>query len=129
MSQLSPADRRFLEQRRLRTHVGMYLLPAALGAIVALWVGLFAWWPIAVNSRHAWSFFEGRMIPAGTVTTYAITVTVLVNVLLLVLCVALLIGILWARSERRYLKVLAQLERGASPEPAVTAQSPAQSSP
>lgn len=107
MSSLTPADRRFLEGRRLRTHVGLYLLPAALGLVLLVWACLFWWWPLAINPMHAAVSYEGVVVPKGTLTRYAITVTVLVNLVLLVLSVAVTYGILWARSERRYLRLLA----------------------
>lgn len=91
----------------MRTHVGLFLLPVALGVIVSLWVGLFAWWPLAINPMHAAVFYEGETIPKGTLTRYAIVTTGLVNLLLLAVSVAITYGILWARSERRYLKLLA----------------------
>jgi hypothetical protein len=107
MTSPSPSDRRFLDRRRMRMHVGLYLLPTALGLVLSIWVGLFAWWPLAINPMHAAVFFEGEAVPKGTLTRYAIVTTVLVNLLLLAVSVAVTYGILWARSERRYLKLLA----------------------
>jgi hypothetical protein len=131
---LSPVDRRFLDQRRARTHVGLYVLPAALVALVGTWVGLFAWWPLAVNPMHAAVFYEGvpmtaeaaanlTCFPKGTLTQYAITTSILVNLLLLVLGVAIVFGILWARGERRYLKLLA--DGSDSPQTSRTGAAPA----
>lgn len=93
----------------MRTHVGLFVLPAVLGCVLAIWVGLFAWWPLAINPMHAAVYFEGVPIEKGTLTRYAIVLTVVVNLLLLAVGVAVVYGILWARSERRYLKLLASL--------------------
>ena len=118
MSSPSPADRRFLDSRRTRTHIGLYVLPALLGLVVAVWVGLFAWWPLAINPMHAAVYFEGVAIEKGTLTRYAIVLTVVVNMLLLSVGVAVVYGILWARSERRYLKLLASwLDSAPAPKP------------
>lgn len=106
---LSEGDRRFIERRRGRTHVGLYVLPALLVLVLAGWIGLFSWWPLAINPMHAAIYYEGMVIQKGTVTTYAITVAVLLNVLLLVSAIALIVGLFWARSERRYLRLLARL--------------------
>jgi hypothetical protein len=106
---LSEADLRFIERRRGRTHLGLYVLPALLVLLIGLWIGLFSWWPLAINPMHAAIYYEGMVIQKGTVTTYAITVAVLLNVLLLISSVTLTLCLFWARSERRYLKLLARL--------------------
>jgi hypothetical protein len=109
---LSESDLRFLERRRGRSHVGLYVLPGLLVLLLGLWIGLFSWWPLAINPMHAAIYYEGMVIEKGTVTTYAITVAVLLNALLLVLSAALVFALFWARSERRYLKLLARLPEG-----------------
>jgi len=106
---LSERDRRFVERRRDRLHVGLYVLPALLALLLGIWIGLFSWWPLAVNPMHAAIYYEGMPIEKGTVTTYAITAAVMLNVLLLVLALALAFALLWARTERRYLKLLVRL--------------------
>ena len=112
----------------MRTHVGLYLLPIALCVLLSTWVGLFAWWPLAINPMQAAVHFEGEQVVKGTLTQYAIVVTILVNVLLLVASVAITFGILWARSERRYLRLLAGWpERQAQPaQTPVLAKKPAE---
>jgi hypothetical protein len=129
MSQLSPADRRFIEGRRLRTHVGLYVVPSALAGVLALWAALFTWWPIVFNIRHAWDvyYYQGSVIPPGAAISYAITVTMLVNALMLLLCVALVFAMLWARSERRYLRLLGKLDSAPSTSVVSPTQTPEQS--
>jgi small-conductance mechanosensitive channel len=111
---LSDADRRFLERRRERTHIGLYVLPIVLLVVIGLWIGLFVYWPLSVNPIHAATYYEGQLIEKGTVTTYAITVTVLLNALLIALGLAITFALLWARSERRYLRLLTRLAQPAS---------------
>jgi hypothetical protein len=106
---LSDGDLRFLERRRGRTHVGLYVLPVFLVILLGGWIALFSWWPLAINPMHAASYYEGVLIEKGTVTIYAIMVAVLLNALLLALSMGVAFGLLWARSERRYLKLLARL--------------------
>ena len=106
---LSDADRRFLERRRERTHVGLFVLPLVLLGFVALWVVLFIYWPLSINPFHAAVHYEGQNVERGTLTTYAITVTILLNVLLMAVSLAVCFAVLWARSERRYLRLLARL--------------------
>jgi hypothetical protein len=72
------------------------------------------YWPLAVNPIHAATYYEGQLIEKGTVTTYAITVTVLLNALLIALGLAITFALLWARSERRYLRLLTRLAQPAS---------------
>lgn len=106
---LSDADRRFVERRRERTHIGLYVLPLVLLATVGLWAGLFVYWPLAINPMYAAVYYEGQPIEKGTVTTYAITVTILLNLLIVALSSAVGFAVLWARSERRYLRLVARL--------------------
>jgi hypothetical protein len=113
---LSDGDMRFLERRRGRTHVGLYVLPAFLLFLLGLWVGLFYWWPLAINPIHAAVHYEGSLVEKGTVTTYAIIGAVLLNALLLALALAVTFGMLWARTERRYLKLLTR-QRAATAAP------------
>ena len=105
---LSDAERRFLERRRERTHIGLYLLPLALLLLLAVWIGLFVYWPLAINPVHAAVHYQGRNEP-GALTTYAVIVAVLLNVLLFAIGLAVLFAVLWARSERRYLRLLGRL--------------------
>jgi hypothetical protein len=106
---LSDAERRFLERRRERTHIGLFLLPLALLLLLAVWVGLFVYWPLAINPVHAAVHYQGRTLEPSTITTYAVVVAVLLNVLLFAIGLAVLFAVLWARSERRYLRLLGRL--------------------
>lgn len=121
---LSEGDRRFLERRRERTHVGLFVLPLVLLGFVALWGVLFVYWPLAINPFYAAVHYEGQR----TLTTYAIIVTILLNVLLLAISLAVCFAVLWARSERRYLRLLARLvkvEEGAKKDAAAKAEAAA----
>lgn len=92
--------------------MGLYVLPVFLIVLLGGWIGLFSWWPLAINPMHAAIYYEGMVIEKGTVTTYAITAAVLLNALLLALAVAVTFGLLWARTERRYLKLLTRVREG-----------------
>jgi hypothetical protein len=108
MAQLSNSDRLFLEQRRARKHIGLYVFPALLALLVLVWGALFVWWPLAVNPKAVLGAAESRIIDCGTgaLSTYAVSATVLVNVVFVLLSVVVVLGIAWARSERRYLRLL-----------------------
>ena len=107
MAKPSSLDRSFLDQRRAGRYVGLYVLPVALLIVAACWVSLFAWWPLAVNPWHAVGHFEGRVVEPGTATKYAMTAAVLLNLLLFAISAGLALAIGWARTERRYLRLLA----------------------
>jgi len=111
MANPSSADRSFLDQRRAGRYVGLYVLPAALLIVLSGWVALFTWWPLAVNPWYAVGAFEGQVVEPGTVTKYAMSAAVLVNLLLGAITVALSLAIGWARTERRYLRLLASVSQ------------------
>ena len=60
MAQLSNSDRLFLEQRRARKHIGLYVFPALLALLVLVWGALFVWWPLAVNPKAVLGAAESR---------------------------------------------------------------------
>jgi hypothetical protein len=125
MANPSSADRSFIEQRRAGRYVGLYVLPTALVGVVGCWIALFAWWPLAVNPWFAVGAFEGQVVEPGTVTKYAMSAAVLVNLLLLSITSALALAIGWARSERRYLRLLtsvAEPPKSAEPLPPKVAE-------
>ncbi len=108
MAQLSNSDRLFVEHRRTRKHIGLYVFPAVLVVLVLIWGALFVWWPLAVNPKAVLGAAETREIDCGTgaLSTYAVSATVLVNVVFILLLVIFVLGIAWARSERRYLRLV-----------------------
>jgi len=108
MAQLSNSDRLFIEARRTRKHVGLYILPAMLVGLVLVWGALFVLWPMAVNPKAIWGAQESGILTCGSgnLSTYATSAAVLVNVAFALLSATLVLGIVWARSERRYLRLL-----------------------
>lgn len=106
MSPLTDADRRFLEQRALRRTFGLYALPALLVSLVLAWSAFYLWLPLSINPLHALGYYEGRLVERGTLTTYAMMSALLMNVLFALLAATLVLSIVWARRERRYLKLL-----------------------
>ena len=113
MPTLSDSDRLFIEQRRARKHVGLYVLPALLIIIGIVWVGLFVWWPLAINPNAILGATETKTLDCGqgALTRYALSATVLVNVLLLGFSIGCLVGITRAGRERRYLRMIERLTK------------------
>jgi ABC-type Fe3+ transport system permease subunit len=111
MQSASNADRLFLEHRRARRNTGLVVLPAVLAGLLALWVALFLLWPISVNPFTVVGRIEQQLFEPGTLTMYAVTATVLMNVLFLLLAIGIALAMVWARTERRYLKLLEQRDR------------------
>lgn len=119
MAQISNADRLFIETRRTRKHVGLYVLPALLALMVLVWGGLYVWWPLAVNPKAIWGAQEAGTLTcgSGSLSTYATTAAVLVNLVFALLGAMFVLGIAWARSERRYLRLLGRLAQDQVLEP------------
>lgn len=89
-------------------------MPVVLAGLLALWVALFLFWPISVNPFTVVGRIEQRMFEPGTLTMYAVTATVLMNVILALLVGFVAFAMVWARRERRYLKLLEESEARAS---------------
>jgi hypothetical protein len=108
---LGDAQRRFIENRAARRHIGLWVLPVALAGLVSAWGLFFVYFPLAVNPWTVLGHIEAHDFEPGTLTGYAITCTVLVNALFAVFCALLVLSIAWARHERRYLKLLESAAR------------------
>jgi len=108
MAQLSESDRLFIAQRRARKHMGLFVVPGVLLALMLIWGSLFFWWPTAVNPKAIWGAQEAGMLDCGSgvLSSYATGAAVLVNVAFALLCANLVAQIAWSRSERRYLKLI-----------------------
>jgi hypothetical protein len=120
---LTQQDRLFIDHRRSRRHVGLYLLPVFLLVILAAWGGLFLLWPTAVNPKAVWGAIEGGLIicGSGTLSSYATTATVLANVIFLLLAATVVLRISWSSNERRYLRLIEKLEKEALSAPSPVA--------
>lgn len=123
MAQLSESDRLFLAQRRERKHIGLFVVPGVLVLLVLIWAGLFLWWPTSVNPKAIWAAQERDELVCGSgnLSTYAVGAAILVNAAFMLLSAMLVLCISWARSERRYLKMIdkATLEPAAVAQPAL----------
>jgi hypothetical protein len=128
--QLGDAQRRFIQARAARRHIGLWVLPVVLAGLVAAWGLFFLYFPLAVNPWTVIGRIEARTFEPGALTMYAITCTVLVNVLFAVLSAVLVLLIAFARHERRYLKLLEgalkPVAPPAAPPPGETANAPRQ---
>jgi hypothetical protein len=113
--QLGDAQRRFIEARAARRHIGLWVFPVVLAGLVSAWGLFFVYFPAAVNPYTVIGHIEARDFEPGTLTMYAITCTVLVNVLFALLAAILVLSIAWARHERRYLKLLETAVKSPTP--------------
>jgi hypothetical protein len=108
MTALSESDRLFVERRRARKHVGLFLMPVLLVVLLAVWASLFVMWPLAVNPKAIWGAQESGVLTCGSgnLSTYATSAAVLVNVAFALLSGMLLLRIGWSRHERRLLRLI-----------------------
>jgi hypothetical protein len=108
MPALTDSDRLFIEQRRARKHVGLYLMPVLLLVLLAVWASLFVMLPLAVNPKAIWGAQEAGALTCGSgnLSTYATSAAVLVNVAFALLATMFLMRISWSRHERRLLKLI-----------------------
>jgi hypothetical protein len=102
---LGEVDRRFLAYRRERSRFGLWALPTALMCLVAIWVGIWAYLPLAVNPWTVIGRIEAKEFEPGTLTMYAVMFTVLVNVLFVLISTFLVFAMLWLQRERRYFRI------------------------
>lgn len=119
MAPLGSSDRFFLEHRRARKHVGLYVLPGLLALLVLVWGLMFVWWPLAVNPNAVLGASETGLINCGSgaLSRYALGATLLVNVVFALLSASLVLAIVWSKSERRYLRLLEKFEQDARAQP------------
>jgi hypothetical protein len=103
---LNDSDRRFLERRRERRVMGLVVLPALLIGLALVWAVFYVVFPTAVNPWTVFGHIEARTFEQGTLGMYALVATVLVNVIFLLLATLIGLSLLWARHERRYLRLL-----------------------
>ena len=110
---LTQPERLFVDHRRARRNHGLYVLPVILLALLAIWGALFFWWPLALNPKAVWGAQETGDLNcgSGTLSTYATGATVLANVVFALLVAIVVLRIAFSRAERRYLKLIAKLEK------------------
>ncbi|MET0339348.1 MAG: hypothetical protein ABW252_00015 [Polyangiales bacterium] len=106
MTALSDVDRLFVEQRRSRKHVGLYVMPIVLILLIVAWGGLFVLWPLAVNPITIWNAPNTNALKPENLSIYAMVAAVLVNLVFVLLAIIVLLRISWSRAERRYLRLL-----------------------
>ena len=102
---LGEVDRRFLAYRRERSKFGLWALPTGLGCLVAVWVGIWAYLPLAINPWTVIGKNEAHEFEPGDLTFYAIMFTLLMNVAFLLVSAFMVFAMLWLRRERRYLRI------------------------
>jgi hypothetical protein len=130
---LTQQERLFVDHRRSRRHIGLYILPIFLLVVLAAWAGLFVLWPTAVNPKAVWGAIEGGSIicGSGTLSSYATTATVLANVVFVLVASTLVLRMAWSSHERRYLRLIEKLERDQPvlPSPALAGTPPVSAAP
>jgi small-conductance mechanosensitive channel len=119
---LTHQERLFVDHRRSRKHIGLYVLPLILLTIVGVWIGMFMLWPVAVNPKALMGATAMGTIKCedGSLSTYAAAASILTNVVFLLLAATVVLRISWSSSERRYLRLIEKLEKDAPPVSAPT---------
>jgi hypothetical protein len=110
----SQSDLLFVERRKARRIMGLYVLPAALLSLVLAWAAFFLFWPLSVNPFTVVGRIEQRLFEPGTLTMYAVSATVLMNVVFALLAAMLVLAMVWASHERRYLKLVSAAQAQAN---------------
>jgi hypothetical protein len=111
MTSLNAADEKFVAERRALDRVGLFVFPAALVIVVLVWVGLFYFVQLIVNPFHVLGRLEERSLAPGTLTVFAVVGVLAVNALFLLTAVLSVAGMVIARRERRYLRMIEMLKR------------------
>jgi hypothetical protein len=111
MTPLNASDEKFLTARKALQRFGMFAFPAAVVLVLLIWIGLFYFVPLIVNPFHVLGRLEERSLAPGTLTVFAVVGVLAVNALFFLMAVLSVIGMLIARRERRYLRMIDLLQR------------------
>jgi protein-S-isoprenylcysteine O-methyltransferase Ste14 len=112
MASLDPADDRFLTERRARQSFGLFAFPAAIVIICLVWLGLFSFVPLLVNPFDVLGRLEQGTLAPGTLTVFAVVGVLAMNAVFLLTIALSVLGIVIARRERRYLKLIDKMSAG-----------------
>ena len=111
MTSLNTADEEFLTERRALQRFGVFAFPIALAGVLLIWIALFYFVPLIVNPFHVLGRLEQRSLAPGALTVFAVIGVLAVNALFLLMTLASMIGMLIARRERRYLRMIDALRK------------------
>lgn len=115
MTTLDPSEDRFIAERKLRERFGLFVFPAAIVLLCLVWVGLFSFVPLLVNPFDVLGKLEQQTLAPGTLTVFAVVGVLAMNAVFLLMIALSALGIVIARRERRYIKLIEKLR--ATPRP------------
>ncbi len=109
MALLDSSDDRFINERKAAQRFGLYAFPAAVVLVALVWIGLFYFVPILVNPFDVLGRLETQTLAPGTLTVFAVVGVLAMNAVLLLMIALAVIGMLIARRERRFIKLVDKL--------------------
>jgi hypothetical protein len=109
MPTLDPSDERFVRERESRQTFGLFAFPAAIVLVCLIWAGLFYAVPLVVNPFDVLGRLERGTLAPGSLTMFAVVGVLAMNVVFLLMLVLAASGVMLARRERRYLKLIEKL--------------------
>lgn len=109
MTPLEPSDDRFIGERKARERFGLFVFPAAIVFVCLVWAGLFSFVPMLVNPFEVISKLETQTLAPGTLTMFVVVGALAMNVVFFLMVALSVLGIVIARRERRYLRLIDKL--------------------
>lgn len=109
MTQLDASEDRFLNDRKTRQRFGLFAFPAAIVLLCLVWLGLFSFVPMLVNPFDVLGKLETQTLAPGTLTVFAVVGVLAMNAVFLLMIALSVFGIVIARHERRYLRMIDKL--------------------
>lgn len=109
MTALDPSEDRFISERKTRERFGLFVFPAAIVFVCLVWAALFSFVPMLVNPFEVISKLETQTLAPGTLTMFVVVGALAMNVVFLLMVALSVLGIVIARRERRYLKMIDRL--------------------
>lgn len=109
MPALDSSDQHFVRERESRQTFGLFAFPAAIVLVCLVWVGLFSFAPLVVNPFDVLGRLERGTLAPGTLTMFAVVGVLAMNAVFLLMLVLAASGVVLARRERRYLKLIEKL--------------------
>lgn len=119
MTPFDAADDRFLTERRARQRFGLFAFPAAIVLLVLVWIGLFSFVPLLVNPFDVLGKLETQTLAPGTLTVFAVVGVLAMNAVFLLMIALSVVGIVIARRERKYLKLVEKLQHAPTSTPRI----------
>lgn len=114
MTPLDASDDRFLAERKSLERFGLFAFPAAIVLLCLVWLGLFTFVPLLVNPFDVLGKLETQTLAPGTLTVFAVVGVLAMNAVFLLMIALSALGIVIARRERRYIRLIEKL-RGSPP--------------